>query len=280
MVDISSLTLAQGRFFDQSDVQSIAPVAVLGQTVYTNLYPSGANPIGTQIRIKGVGFTVIGLLNTIGAGMGGGDQDDVVYIPVTTAQIRLSGITNQTINSMEVQVATKDEMASVQSAMDTLLRKLHRLTSKQADDFRITNMAQIQATAASVTSTLTLFLIGVAAISLVVGGIGIMNIMLVSVTERTREIGVRMAIGASRPDILKQFLLEAVMLSLLGAFVGIIVGVVGSMLFAYFVHMATPISAASILISVGFSILVGVFFGYYPATRAAHLNPAEALGYE
>ncbi len=280
IVDISSLTVSQGRFFDDTDVNSISAVAVLGQTVYTSLYPNGANPIGTEIRIKGVAFRVIGLLNSQGSSSGGSDQDDVVYIPVTTAQIRMSGITNQTINMMQVQVASKEQMDSVQNAIETLLRTRHRLAATAADDFRITNMAQIQETAASTTATLTLFLAGVAGISLIVGGIGIMNIMLVSVTERTREIGVRMAIGASRQDVLSQFLLEAIMLSLLGALFGIIFGIGGAKIFSYFAKMSAPISLSSVLISVGFSIFVGVFFGYYPATRAARLNPSEALGYE
>jgi putative ABC transport system permease protein len=280
IVDLSSLTVAQGRFFDDSDVQSIAPVAVLGQTVYQTLYPNGGNPVGTQIRIKSVSFTVIGLLQTIGAGAGGSDQDDVIYIPVSTAQIRLQGITNQTINQMEVQAASKDDMNSVQNALEALLRERHRLSASQADDFRITNMAQIQATASSIISLLTYFLAAVAGISLIVGGIGIMNIMLVSVTERTREIGVRMAIGASRRDILLQFLLEAIMLSLIGALVGIVLGIGGAELVSLLAHMAMPISITSILVSVGFSIFVGVFFGYYPARKAAYLSPAEALGYE
>ncbi len=280
IVSISSLTLDQGRFFNDADVQKTSPVAVIGQTVYTNLYPTGANPVGTKIRIGSVTFTVIGLLNTLGSSSGGSDQDDVIYVPVTTAQIRLSGITDKTIDEMEVHVASKDEMTSVQNNIETLLRKRHRLTGSAADDFRITNMAQIQETAESISSTMTIFLGCVAGISLVVGGIGIMNIMLVSVTERTREIGVRMAIGASRRDILLQFLLEAVMLSLLGALVGIVVGVGGTKLYSLLESTTTPISTSSILISVGFAIAVGVFFGYYPATRASRLNPADALGYE
>jgi putative ABC transport system permease protein len=280
IVDLSSLTMAQGRFFDASDVTDINTVAVLGQTVYQTLYPDGSSPIGTRIRIGSVSFTVIGLLNTIGAGAGGANQDDVVYIPVTTAQIRLSGITNGAINSMEVQSTSKDDLNSVQNALDALLRSDHRLNANQADDFRITNMAQIQATASSIITILTVFLASVAGISLVVGGIGIMNIMLVSVTERTREIGVRMAIGASRRDILLQFLIEAIMLSLLGALVGIVFGVVGAEIVSLFAKMAMPISLWSILISVGFSIIVGVFFGFYPARKAAYLNPAEALSFE
>ncbi len=280
IVNISSLTLDQGRFFDDSDVQNTKAVAVIGQTVYTNLYPTGANPVGTKIRIGSVAFKVIGLLHTLGSSSGGSDQDDVIYIPVTTAQIRLSGITNKTISMMEVHVASKDLMTSVQNDIETLLRKRHRLTGTQSDDFRITNMAQIQETAESISDTMTLFLAGVAGISLVVGGIGIMNIMLVSVTERTREIGVRMAIGASRQDILYQFLLEAVMLSMLGALIGIVVGIGGAKAFSIFANMTTPVSISSIMLSVGFAIAVGVFFGYYPATRASRLNPAEALNFE
>jgi putative ABC transport system permease protein len=280
IVDISSLTIAQGRFFDDTDDQDIAPVAVLGQTPYQTLYPDGGNPVGTKIRIGSVSYTVIGLLQTIGAGAGGGDQDDVIYIPITTAMIRMQGDTKQTINSMEVQVDSKNNMNSVQNALDALLRQRHGLSTSQQDDFRITNMAQIQATASSIIGILTAFLASVAGISLVVGGIGIMNIMLVSVTERTREIGVRMAIGASRQDILLQFLMEAIMLSLLGAVIGILLGIAGTSIFSFFAKMAAPISMTAILVSVGFSMAVGVFFGYYPARKAAHLNPADALGYE
>lgn len=280
VVNISSLQMAQGRFFDQSDVQSVSPVAVIGQTVYQNLYPDGSNPVGTQIRINGVAFRVIGLLQTRGASSMGQDQDDIIYIPVTTAQIRLLGITNQTINAMQVQVQSKDEMDNVQTEITSLLRKRHRLAANQDNDFNIRNMAQIQSAAENVTGLMTIFLAGVAAISLVVGGIGVMNIMLVSVTERTREIGVRMAIGASKKDVLNQFLLEAVLLSLVGSFFGILTGVVGAKIFAFFTRWPTPVSLFSILLAVGFSIVIGVFFGYYPARRAANLNPAEALSYE
>jgi putative ABC transport system permease protein len=280
IVDISNLSMAEGRFFDATDDQDIAPVAVIGQTVWQTLYPDGSNPVGTQIRIGSVSFTVIGLLQTLGAGVGGSNQDDVIYIPITTAMIRMAGDTGQTIGSMEVQVSNKDDMNSVQNALEALLRQRHGLNTSQADDFRITNMAQIQATASSIIGILTIFLTCVAGISLFVGGIGIMNIMLVSVTERTREIGVRMAIGASRRDILLQFLMEAIMLSLMGAIIGIVFGIGGSEIFSLIAKMATPISLLAILISVGFSIAVGVFFGYYPARKAAYLNPSDALGYE
>lgn len=280
VVNISALQIAQGRFFSQADVQSVAPVAVIGQTVYQNLYPPGANPVGSQIRVHGITLRVIGLLQSVGASSGGQDRDDIIYIPVTTAQIRLLGVTNQSINAMQVQVQNKDEMDNVQAEITSLLRKRHRLSASQADDFNIRNMAQIQSAAANVTGLLTIFLAGVAAISLIVGGIGVMNIMLVSVTERTREIGVRMAIGASKKDVLNQFLLEAVLLSLAGSLFGIAAGIAGAKVFAFFVHWPAPVSLFSILLAVGFSIVIGVFFGYYPARRAAGLNPAEALSYE
>jgi len=280
IVGISSLTIERGRFFSQSDVSSAAPVAVIGQTVYTNLYTPGVNPVGTEIRIQGEAYRVIGLLQSVGASSGGSDQDDVVYIPVTTAQLRLLGITNQSINMMQVQVASQEQMSSVQEAITSLLRKRHRLADNQDDDFNIRNMAQLQSEAQNITGILTLFLAGVAAISLIVGGIGVMNIMLVSVTERTREIGVRMALGASRQDILNQFLYEAVFLSLSGSFIGIVVGIAGSKIFSTFSGWPTVVSVTSIIVAVGFALLVGIFFGYYPARQAARLKPAEALSYE
>lgn len=280
LAEISSLTLQAGRFFDQSDVNSAGMVAVIGQTVYENLYTPGVNPVGTEIRIGGESYRVIGLLQSVGASSGGSDQDDVIYIPVTTAQLRLLGITNRSISMMQVQVAGQDEMAGVQQAITYLLRKRHRLNDNQDDDFTIRNMAQLQSEAQNITGILTLFLAGVAAISLIVGGIGVMNIMLVSVTERTREIGVRMALGASRQDILSQFLLEAVLLSLSGSLIGIIVGVAGSRIFSAFSGWSTAISPFSVIIAVVFALMVGVFFGYYPALQASRLKPAEALSYE
>ncbi len=280
IVEISSLSLEYGRFFDESDVNSASMVAVIGQTVYENLYTPGTNPVGTKIRIGGESYRVIGLLQTVGASSGGSDQDDVVYIPVTTAQIRLLGATNKAISMIQVRVRSLEEMDGVQQAITALLRKRHRLSNSQDDDFTIRNMAQLQSEAQNITGILTLFLAGVAAISLVVGGIGVMNIMLVSVTERTREIGIRMALGASRQDILRQFLLEAVFLSLSGALIGIILGIAGSRVFSALSGWATAVSLSSVFISVGFALLVGVFFGYYPALQASRLKPAEALSYE
>lgn len=277
---ISSLSLERGRFFSETDVNSAATVAVIGQTVYENLYSSGTNPIGTEIRIQGESYRVIGLLQSVGASAGGSDQDDVIYIPVKTAQVRILGSTDQSIGMMQVQVASQEQMASVQEAITGLLRKRHRLADSQDDDFTIRNMAQLQTEAQNITGILTLFLAGVAGISLIVGGIGVMNIMLVSVRERTREIGIRMAIGAAKRDILNQFLLEAVLLSLSGSFIGIAAGIAASKIFSTLSGWPTVISATSLILSVGFAFLVGVFFGYYPALQASKLRPAEALSYE
>lgn len=277
-VEISSLNIEKGRFFDQADNAKASMVAVIGQTVYSNLYTQGANPVGTEIRINGEAYRVIGLLQAVGSSSAGGDQDDTVYIPVRTAQLRISG--SKSINRMQVQVVSQEQMDSVESAITALLRKRHRLSSSQDDDFTIINMTQLLQQAQSISTILTMFLAGVAAISLIVGGIGVMNIMLVSVKERTREIGVRMAIGASRRDILNQFLLEAVILSLTGSIIGVGLGIAVSKLLSVFSSLTTVISVTSIFIAVGFALIVGIFFGYYPAQQASKLKPAEALSYE
>lgn len=280
IADISSLEIDQGRFFSESDVDGISAVAVIGQTVYENLFDSGVDPVGSEIRLSGVSFKVIGLLKSLGASSGGDDRDDTIYIPVTTAQIRLLGITNQSVNQVQVQVQDINQMSAVQDEITSLLRKRHRLSDQADDDFNIRDITQLQTAAQNVTGILTLFLAGVAMISLIVGGIGIMNIMLVSVTERTREIGLRMAVGATKQDILNQFLYEAILLSLTGALFGIVFGVAGSKIFSYFANWSTAISIQAVVLSVVFAIIVGVFFGYYPALRASRLNPAEALSFE
>jgi len=279
MADISSLVLQSGRFFNQADLKAASPVAVLGQTAYENLFSYGVDPVGSQIRLQGISFRVIGLLRPVGA-TAGSDQDDVIYIPVTTAQIRLLGTSNQLVNAITVEVQDQAYMDRVQADITSLLRKKHQLTEAQEDDFRIMNNAQIQEQVESVTGTLTLFLAAVAGISLVVGGIGIMNIMLVSVTERTREIGVRMAIGASKRDILAQFLLEAVLMSLGGSLIGILLGMVATEVFAMVTTWPVAISLSSVLLAVGTASIIGIFFGFYPARHAANLNPAQALSYE
>jgi putative ABC transport system permease protein len=278
-LQISSLQMASGRFISDSDVNNMTMVAVIGQTVYQNLFPAGADPIGAQIHLRGMSYKVVGLLGTMGATMAG-DLDDSIYIPVTTAEVRVLGLSNQTINTMQVYVQDKNQMTSTQNTIESLLRQRHHLTRTQSDDFSIRNMAQLLAQAQNITNLLTIFLAGVAAISLLVGGIGVMNIMLVSVTERTREIGIRMAIGATRRAILSQFLLEAVLLSLTGSFLGIVLGFAGAKIFSLIAQWAAPVSLLSIALAVGFSIFIGVFFGFYPARRAAGLKPAEALNYE
>jgi len=278
--DISSLKIEQGRFFSESDADSFSAVAVIGQTVYENLFDYGADPIGSEIRLAGVSFKVIGLLESLGASSGGSDRDDTIYIPVTTAQIRLLGITNQSVNQVQVQVQDINQMSAVQDGITSLLRKRHRLSDQSDDDFNIRDITQLQTAAQNVAGILTLFLAGVAMISLIVGGIGIMNIMLVSVTERTREIGLRMAIGATKQDILNQFLYEAILLSLTGSLFGIVLGIAGSKIFSYFANWSTTISIQAVVLSVAFALIVGVFFGYYPARRASRLNPAEALSFE
>lgn len=277
-MDIKSLKIDQGSLFSQQQVDQGATVAILGPTTVQNLFSPGENPVGQQIVVKNVTLTVIGVLKSIGASSSGQDQDDMIYVPIRTAQIRLTG--QNYVNLINVQVDNQNDMDAVTSEITTLLHQRHHILATEEDDFNVRNLSAIAATAQSVSQMLTIFLAGVAAISLVVGGIGIMNIMLVSVTERTKEIGVRMAVGARDTDILRQFLLEAIFLSLAGAAVGILFGAVGTKLFAMVTKMQMSVSMLSIVLSVGFSAMIGIFFGYYPARRAAALNPSEALSYE
>jgi len=276
--NISSLTMSDGRFFTTADDNSAAPVAVLGDYAYQNLYPAGTDPVGTQIWIKRVPFTVIGLLQASGASMGGQNMDDMIYVPLKTAQIRLYGSTY--VSLIEVQASQGNQVNTVLDEVTALLHQRHGLAPGAPDDFYVRNLSQILGAAQSISRLLTIFLAGVAAISLLVGGIGIMNIMLVAVTERTREIGIRMSLGATRRDILRQFLTESLLLALSGSLVGVLVGSVGAILFARVAKMVAPVSLLSILAAVVFAAFTGIFFGYYPARRAAALNPAEALSYE
>ncbi len=278
LLSIKNWTISAGSFITDDDVTNIAPVAVLGKTVVDNLYPSGEDPIGTKIRIDKISFTVIGTLASKGSSMGGQDQDDVIYIPITTAQIKLLGV--KSVRLVDVQVDKAENIATVQSNIESLLRQRHRLEGTASDDFNVSNLASVLETVESTSAILTLFLAGVASISLLVGGIGIMNIMLVSVTERTREIGLRMAVGASESDILNQFLVEALVLCLSGGIIGILLGVAGSKIIAMAAGMTMSVKAYSIVISAGFSAAIGIFFGYYPAKKAAGLDPIEALRFE
>ncbi|HEY5594376.1 MAG TPA: ABC transporter permease [Nitrospiria bacterium] len=266
-----------GRPFTPSDLKGAAKVAVLGKTVADNLFGS-QDPIGQIIRIRNVPFKVVGLLSPKGQSAMGQDQDDVVIIPLSTLQKRIMGVTN--IQTIMVSANSPEETVTAQEEVQRLLRQRHRISPGQDDDFTVRNMTDIAAAAEASSRVMTLLLGSIASVSLIVGGIGIMNIMLVSVTERTREIGIRMAVGARGRDILLQFLVEAVVLSLAGGILGVILGVASSQLISAFVHWPTIISPGSILLATFFSIAIGVFFGLYPARRAASLHPIEALRYE
>ena len=274
-----------GRFIQDNDLRTEARVAVLGQTVLEDVFPVGINPIGEMIKINRVPFRIIGVMEKKG-GTAFSDEDDVVFVPLTTAQARLFGardISGET--TVSVIYAEAVDEASVDDARDQMrqvLRRRHGLIySTDQDDFAVLTQEDISSVLGSLTAVLTSFLGLIAAVSLLVGGIGIMNIMLVSVTERTREIGLRKAVGAKRRDILVQFLSEATVLSLVGGCIGIAIGVTGTLAASSTIEdFRTHISPTTILIATGFSIVVGLFFGIYPAMRAARLNPIDALRYE
>ncbi|MDR7418851.1 MAG: ABC transporter permease [Armatimonadota bacterium] len=266
----------RGEFFTERDMRSRARVALLGATVANRLF-GDADPVGQQIKIRGATFTVIGVMEEKGA-TAFFDRDDLVLVPLTTAQRRLFGVRH--VNSIQVQVASEDQMTAAQDAVTELMRTRHRLGPNQENDFTVRSQADILQTLTGVAQTMTVLLGGIAAVSLVVGGIGIMNIMLVSVTERTREIGIRKAVGARRRDILLQFLVESVALSVTGGVIGIAIGVLGSRLITQFAGWATLLSPQAIVLAFAFALAVGVFFGLYPAQRAAKLDPIEALRHE
>jgi putative ABC transport system permease protein len=236
------------------------------------------NPVGQTIRVDKSPFRVIGVLASKGQSSGGGDQDDVILIPITTAQERLMGITH--VQMISIQAANEEVIYEVQAEVTALLRARHGLTNEQGDDFTVRNMVSVMETAATATDTITLLLGFIAAISLLVGGIGIMNIMLVSVTERTREIGIRKALGARYQNILMQFLIEAVVIGVLGGVIGIALGVGSSAVIASFAGWKTVISPLAIVAAFAFSVAIGMFFGIYPARKAALLDPIVALRYE
>ena len=263
--------------FTERDVRSAARIAVIGSNTATELF-GPLNPVGQSVRINNMPFVIIGLLESKGAGMGGQNQDDRVIIPYSTAMKRLTG--DRYLRSANVQIASADRMEVEQQQITTLLRQRHRLGEGKEDDFNIFNQKEIADTVNSVSRIITLLLGAVASISLVVGGIGIMNIMLVSVTERTREIGIRIAVGAEPGDIRLQFLMEAVTLSLLGEFIGVVAGMGASSLVAVVANFNAIVSPGSIILAFGVSSAIGVFFGFYPAHKAAALNPIEALRYE
>jgi len=254
---------------------------LVGKTVVDNLFGEDIDPIGKTIRIKQSPFVIVGVLAAKGQSLNGQDQDDTIIVPLTTAQRKLFG--NQIPGSVR-QILVKAEsdkvMASLETDMNDLLRQRHNLREGTESDFSVRNLTAIANTAADTTKTMSMLLGAIASISLLVGGIGIMNIMLVSVTERTREIGIRMAIGARQQDILMQFLLEAFMISIVGCMIGIGIGVGGAEMVHYFAKTDVSISSQSIILAFAVAASVGIFFGYYPALKAAKLNPIEALRYQ
>jgi putative ABC transport system permease protein len=279
-MEVRSWTLASGRGLDDGDVRSASRVVVLGQTVAKNLF-SDEDPVGKTMRVKGSPFLVVGLLEIKGQSLDGRDQDDTVLVPISTAQTKLFGNPFPgTVRFMMAQARSPELMDEAESDMKQLLRQRHRIGEGAEDDFSVRNLAAMAQTAAIAARALSIMLGAIASISLLVGGIGIMNIMLVSVTERTREIGIRMAIGARHRDILLQFLLEALMICILGGLAGVLLGVGGAWLVARFADMAVVVTMGSIGVSFLFSAAIGVFFGFYPARKAAHLKPVEALRYE
>jgi putative ABC transport system permease protein len=267
---------ASGDFFSADDVRSTRKVAVLGNTVAQNLFP-GQDPVGSDIQVRNAIYRVVGVLSVKGQNASGNDSDDVVLIPYTTASTSLSGrsfipqILASTSNSQDITPA-EDEITSI-------MRESHKIDGTN-DDFTVKNQNDLAQTAASSTNVMTMLLAAIASISLLVGGIGIMNIMLVSVTERTREIGIRMAIGARGSDVLTQFLVESVVMGILGGIAGLAFGVISAKLLGHFTGWETTISPVIMAVAVAFSGAVGIFFGYYPARKAAALNPIEALRYE
>ena len=276
-LDVNNWTMKSGRFLSNKNIQNRERVAVIGKTVAKNLF-GDEDPVGAEIRVKNIPFRVIGVLNSKGSGAMGNDQDDMVIIPYTTAMERVDGIDYLRM----LYVVAKDEngIDRLQSDIENLLRVRHGIKDTNLDDFNIQNMNSIMETMEETTGTLTLFLGAVAAISLVVGGIGIMNIMLVSVTERTREIGIRKALGATYFVIVTQFLIEAVVISLMGGLIGIALGIGASKLISLASGMSTVISVPTIVLSFAFSMAIGLVFGIYPARKAAKLNPIDALHYE
>lgn len=275
---IKNWPAVQGDFFQQSDIERKSRVAVLGQTVSANLFIGGTTPLGQTLRINGLDFTVVGILEQKGSGGGGLDQDDIIYIPITTAQQRFLG--SQTVRSINVQAVSAAALPTLKDYISTLMRQRHRLADNADDDFRIQDMSELLSTVEDTTRMLTFLLGGIAAVSLLVGGIGIMNIMLVSVTERTREIGIRMAIGATTRAILSQFLIEALLLCFIGGLTGVLLGWGVSQVLGTLAELNMKVSPLLIGISLGFATVIGLLFGYYPARKAAGANPIDALRFE
>jgi putative ABC transport system permease protein len=269
--------VASGVFFNDSDQRAMRKVAVLGNTVAQNLYP-GTDPVGQQIQLRDVPFKIIGVLSPKGQQFGGQDQDDVIIVPYTTVQARLNN--NARIGMILASTLSPDDISAATEEMRAIMREAHKIADGEDDDFTIRNQDELAQVAQDTTKVMSALLAWVASISLIVGGIGIMNIMLVSVTERTREIGIRMAIGARGSDVLTQFLVESIVLSVLGGLFGIVLGYLSAAILGRVMGWSTFTPPGAVLMAVGFSAAVGVFFGFYPAQQAAALNPIQALRHE
>ena len=278
---IRDWSIARGDFYTQNDEDTAAKVVLLGKTVVDNLFDPGEDPIGATVRIKNIPFKVVGALAPKGFDTRGNDQDDIVFLPFSTGEHRLIGTKFLgSINAGFLSTDSLEDMTQVTSDAKRLLRVRHKLRPDQEDDFTVRNQLDIAKVQEGTADSMTMMLLAIASISLLVGGIGIMNILLVSVTERTREIGIRMAVGAKRWHILLQFLVEAVILSAMGGLIGIVTGIVGAQTASRFAGWPTIVSPESLVVAFGFSALVGVFFGLYPANKASRLNPIDALRYE
>ena len=277
LLPIRSLSIESGSFISKSDMQKRSRVAVIGSTVATNLF-GGENPVGQNIRINNQPFKVIGLLTSKGQSSLGQDQDDVIYIPLTTAQERMLAITH--IHSVNIQVSSPEKMDQVQAEIENLLRQRHHIRAGMEDDFTVRNMTSLMESFTENTNMITLLLGSIASISLLVGGIGIMNIMMVSVTERTREIGIRKALGATSSNVLMQFMIESMVIGIVGGVIGIASGILLSKAIGAFGGLTTTVDILPVLVSFSFAVGIGLFFGIYPARKAARLDPIDALRYE
>jgi putative ABC transport system permease protein len=280
VLDIREWPIVSGRPFTQQDVDGATKVCLLGKTVVDNLF-GGIDPVGQIIRIKNVPFTVVGVLGSKGQTTFGQDQDDTIFVPLTTAQKRLFGMQFPgMVRVIAVQAKEPELMKEAEDQINALLRQRHRIQPSQDNDFTVRNLTEVMASAQQSANVMSLLLGAIASISLIVGGIGIMNIMLVSVTERTREIGIRVAVGAKSKDILLQFLIESLVLSLIGGILGITIGIGGTYILSSFTQWPTLLSIQAIFLAFFFAGSVGVFFGFYPARKASLLDPIEALRYE
>ncbi len=275
---IRDLTVSVGSSFSATDEHTAAKVCVIGQTVSTNLFGENANPVGKFIRINSIPFKVVGLLAVKGQNTFGQDQDDIIIAPFSTVMKRM--LSTLYLNSILASAKSENDIDNAKSQISTIIRIQHKLTPADQDDFTVRSQADIAKTFESISNVMTILLACIASISLLVGGIGIMNIMLVSVTERTREIGIRMAVGAKSRDVLFQFIIESIFISVLGGLIGIVLGILIAFLVSYFGKWPVVITGTSILLSFLFSSVVGIFFGWYPAKKASNLNPIDALRFE